>query len=442
MKKGLLFAFALLFLFVMVARVGHSASIREADDAYWSGDNRSAIEAYSELAEAGNVEAMEKLSHIYESGALGGKQFIDLEKAFFWAKMAAEAGEPDAQLRLAGMYAEGLGDIVAQDREAAANWYGRAYAGYMARAQKGNALAMYQVAIMLGAGRGVSVNLQSAHDWMRKAANLGIPSAIDWLSISYVVGRGVSKSDVEARKWLRRGVEIGSRPLDEILRDLQDGTVGCDAYVKVHELAAAAGDLSAANRLAFAYVWSGTFQSPRAELLGCVKRDFVSAHRVLIIGARMCDAYSMEMLGDLYQRGWGVPVSYQEAYKWYLRAANQGGSSAMNSLGIMFSEGEGVPQNYVLAHMWFNLSSAQTEKDIEVDVDPGAHNRSSLEDKMSTDEILRAQRMAVDWKPSKSCIPAPAGAASGKRPGAPAASGGVGAAAKSSRQELRKATGE
>ena len=43
----------------------------------------------------------------------------------------------------------------------------------------------------------------------------------------------------------------------------------------------------------------------------------------------------------MYAAGIGVPQDYEEAVKWYFRAAKQGSSEAQFELGFMYSSGRG-----------------------------------------------------------------------------------------------------
>jgi TPR repeat protein len=48
----------------------------------------------------------------------------------------------------------------------------------------------------------------------------------------------------------------------------------------------------------------------------------------------------------MYAEGAGVPRNYDEAMKWYRKAAEQGEAFAQSNLGFMYENGKGVPQNY------------------------------------------------------------------------------------------------
>lgn len=57
---------------------------------------------------------------------------------------------------------------------------------------------------------------------------------------------------------------------------------------------------------------------------------------------------------DSYERG-----DYQEAAKWYRKAAGQGNSSAQVNLGAMYAEGQGVAQDFREALVWYREAAQQ-----------------------------------------------------------------------------------
>ena len=89
----------------------------------------------------------------------------------------------------------------------------------------------------------------------------------------------------------------------------------------------------------------------------------------------------------MFANGKGVPQDYKQAFKWYTKAAEQGFSGAQNNLAVMYYEGKGVLQDYVRAHMWYNIASANGSEN-------GPENRDMVAEKMTSDQISEAQKMA------------------------------------------------
>ncbi len=50
----------------------------------------------------------------------------------------------------------------------------------------------------------------------------------------------------------------------------------------------------------------------------------------------------MELLGEIYARGYGVERNYSRAYEWFVQAARQKHYSALNGIGYLYVKGQGV----------------------------------------------------------------------------------------------------
>ena len=103
-------------------------------------------------------------------------------------------------------------------------------------------------------------------------------------------------------------------------------------------------------------------------------------------------------LGISYANGQGVPQDDGEAVKWFREAAEQGHSGAQSNLGVMYDRGLGVAQDYVQAHKWYNLAVSQSTREDSKD----ALNRHRVAQKMTSEQIAEAQRLAREWKPKSS----------------------------------------
>ena len=69
--------------------------------------------------------------------------------------------------------------------------------------------------------------------------------------------------------------------------------------------------------------------------------------------------YAQYNLGYCYDSGEGVTQNYEEAAKWYRKAAEQGRVEAQFSLGCCYYSGEGVTQNHEEAAKWFRKAAEQ-----------------------------------------------------------------------------------
>ena len=64
------------------------------------------------------------------------------------------------------------------------------------------------------------------------------------------------------------------------------------------------------------------------------------------------DISACAYLGKMYYEGTGVAQNYNEAFKWYQKAADNGVTGAYTWLGVMYYNGQGVAQNYQKAFLW------------------------------------------------------------------------------------------
>jgi len=130
--------------------------------------------------------------------------------------------------------------------------------------------------------------------------------------------------------------------------------------------------------------------------------DYIRAARELAPLARRGNARALALLGFMYEHGFGAPQAYDAAADLYAEGAVRGNPSAQAMLGLMYDKGHGVPQNFVLAYTWLNLAAAHAygrERDVY------ARFRDAVASKMSTNEIVEGQRLALNWTPPVFALP-------------------------------------
>lgn len=103
----------------------------------------------------------------------------------------------------------------------------------------------------------------------------------------------------------------------------------------------------------------------------------------------------MTMLGYMYDNGLGVPQSYEVAAELYGDAAERGEPRAQHLLGLAYDKGRGVSQDDVLAYKWLSLAAAMAPMR---ERDPYLRIRDAVASKMSHDQIIDGQRLAVEWQ--------------------------------------------
>jgi uncharacterized protein len=158
------------------------------------------------------------------------------ERAAPWVTAAANAGLPDAQMRLGRMYLSGEG--VAQDAAAgfacfaraaesgsgeAHNMLGRCYDGgwgvarsyeraahhYGIAAEAGDAWARYNLGHLYLDGLGVARDLTRAFELYTAASGQGHVRAMNLVARCYDQGWGVAQDATLAREWYRQSAEGG-----------------------------------------------------------------------------------------------------------------------------------------------------------------------------------------------------------------------------------------
>ena len=85
-----------------------------------------------------------------------------------------------------------------------------------------------------------------------------------------------------------------------------------------------------------------------------------------------------------------VVKDYDEAIKWYRKAAEQGNADAQYMLGVMYFDGFGVAQDNKLAYVWSSVSAANG--DVEA-----ATNRDLFAKRLSPAVLAEAQALAGQY---------------------------------------------
>jgi uncharacterized protein len=97
-------------------------------------------------------------------------------------------------------------------------------------------------------------------------------------------------------------------------------------------------------------------------------------------------------LGVSYGRGQGVPQDFTEAMKWFLMAAAQGEAKSQYNLGGMFEKGLGVAADDVEAYKWFHLAAGHGLPDAE-------KARNHLRQTLAPEQVAEGQRRAAAFVP-------------------------------------------
>ena len=130
--------------------------------------------------------------------------------------------------------------------------------------------------------------------------------------------------------------------------------------------------------------------------------DYIRAARELSPLAASGNPRALGLLGFMYEHGFGAPQAYEAAFDLYCRAAVQGNPFAQAMLGLMYDKGHGTHQDFIQAYKWLDLAAARS---VGRERDTYARFRNAVASKMSPDEILVGQRLALNWLPGAPFAP-------------------------------------
>jgi hypothetical protein len=92
------------------------------------------------------------------------------------------------------------------------------------------------------------------------------------------------------------------------------------------------------------------------------RSDYGAALHTLLPRARGGDAVAQTYVGEIYEKGLGLPApDYATAATWYRKAAEQGHSAAQTSLGSLYERGLGVPKDKARALDWYRQATGLME---------------------------------------------------------------------------------
>lgn len=92
------------------------------------------------------------------------------------------------------------------------------------------------------------------------------------------------------------------------------------------------------------------------EYVAYDRANYATALNIWLSKAQEGDAIAQLYVGEIYEKGLGIPANYQTAAQWYEKAANQGNYQAQINLGHLYEKGQGVPQNKEIALSWYRKS--------------------------------------------------------------------------------------
>ena len=304
-------------------------------------------------------------------------------------RQRAEKGDADAQSRLGKMYSEGTG--VARDEVEGTRWYRKA-------AEQGDIMGEFQTASAYMQGRGVARDPAEAAHWLFRVAEQAeflagdvdttLESAVaSVLTGLYAGGTGVGQDTVRAVMW---GAIATARAKDK-------------NQVRLPLLHATPEQMTEGGRLAKTWIQAVRGDAKAQTDLGLVysaekgaAHDYEEAARWFKRAADQGDAQAQYALALAYSSGEGVPHDDADAVRWLRRAADQGHCTAQSYLGLSYYTGKGLARDNVQALTWGFIAASKCTGDDKKQVDDFVELVGSKVTPAQRDE---AGRRAKAWKP-------------------------------------------
>jgi TPR repeat protein len=162
-----------------------------------------------------------------------------------------------------------------------------------------------------------------------RKAEQGDANAQFMLGLAYRDGSlGFSRDDSEAAKWIRKSATQGHDGAKALLESIRTASIPTSEQSQQSQVTVTRSSLTVDEKIS-SLVSQANFGEARAKF----------------------------ELGEIYQRGYGVPQDYKKAVDWYRKAAEQGHSDGQLGLARMYSNGWGVPKEEAEALKWYRKAA-------------------------------------------------------------------------------------
>jgi len=101
------------------------------------------------------------------------------------------------------------------------------------------------------------------------------------------------------------------------------------------------------------------------EYVAYDRADYRTALQTWLEQAKQGDAEAQAYVGEIYEKGLGLPADYKTAFTWYSRSAEQNNSRAQINLGYLYEKGLGVPRDMLKALNWYRRASGIEEDHLD-----------------------------------------------------------------------------
>jgi TPR repeat protein len=291
-------------------------------------------------AQKGDPSAELRLATMY----LGGKGMpYDIEAGMGWLRKAAEGGDMKAQAMLGALLAQGVNGAQ-PDYDAGRTWLTKA-------ATQGDPTAQAELGGLYLLPHGEAPDPTTALLWIRKSAQQGDPIGEYYLGHMYLDGKGVARDAPTAVEWLRKSADqgLGSSQglLARLLIDGQATPRDAVAGLAYARKAADQGDPEGAYALGLSYREGVGVPKDDAQALDWFRKSAAS------------DPDGAAAVALAYYNGSGVPIDYAQAAEWYRKAAEAGSVRSARDLGFIYLHGgPNLPADPAQARVWYGKAAA------------------------------------------------------------------------------------
>lgn len=123
------------------------------------------------------------------------------------------------------------------------------------------------------------------------------------------------------------------------------------------------------------------------EYIAIDRANYATSLKVWLPLAEQGEPAAQAYVGEIFEKGLGVPPDYAAAAVWYRRAAEKGYARAAINLGNLYEQGLGVPKNNAQALNWYRRAAGLSELSFGADSPSQAAETQRLQD-----EVIRLQR--------------------------------------------------
>ena len=276
--------------------------VKAANELMASGKVEEGLSQLQKLAEEGNAIAMFYMGkHHLEGNGVEENE----KKAVEWYTKAAKAGEIESQMCLAYFYEWGKHGLK-KDYQKAIELYEKAALQNFNEAQ----YSLGSLYLYIGS---TEEDYSNAIFWLTKSAESGYTPAQQDLGDCYEEGRKVKQDYQEALKWYKK-----------------------------------------ASRNHFCAYHAGRIYYE-------VEKNFEEAFKWLKLAAEASEERAQSLLGEMYEKGEGVPQDIETAVKWYKEAAEHEEEKAQYNLARCYENGYGIKKDLNKAVEWYMEAAEQYE---------------------------------------------------------------------------------